>query len=137
MYYILKSLLGTKAFYIFQNREYIVGRKECDILIKDDTSISRKHALLTIKVKRFETPFVVLLIIDIYFQNGKLYIKDLGAKYKTFINNVEVNASEVIELNINDEIKFGILNSVYMYVLRIHFILFIITINYMDHIEAK
>lgn len=35
---------------MFDGRDYMVGRKDCDISIKDDTSISRKHASLLVKV---------------------------------------------------------------------------------------
>ncbi|GJQ70904.1 putative second BRCT domain on Nijmegen syndrome breakage protein [Trypoxylus dichotomus] len=94
MHFIL-SKTEDKAFYLFDSREYVVGRKDCDILIKDDTSISRKHAFLSIK-------------------NDKMYITDLGAKYNTFINGMQLKANEPTELNINDEVKFGILNSIYL-----------------------
>ncbi|KAI4471197.1 nibrin-related [Holotrichia oblita] len=93
MHFIL-SKQENKAFYLFDGRDYTVGRKDCDILIKDDTSISRKHATLSVK-------------------QGKMYITDLGAKYKTFVNSVPLLPQEITALKVDDEIKFGMLQSIF------------------------
>lgn len=36
--------------YFLNDGQYTVGRKDCDILITNDQSISRKHAVFTVKV---------------------------------------------------------------------------------------
>lgn len=68
MIYCLKSLDGRYLFiklifadkvrffvgsitYLLNNNKYFVGRKNCEIIIKNDKAISRKHALLIVKVK--------------------------------------------------------------------------------------
>ena len=33
---------------MLSDKEYVVGRKDCDILLRDDPSISRKHAVLSV-----------------------------------------------------------------------------------------
>lgn len=57
--------------------EYIVGRKNCDILIEDDQSISRNHAILTANfsiTNLSQTDEIPILTI-----------KD-NSKYGTFVN---------------------------------------------------
>lgn len=41
--------LGT-LFYLLKDRKYNVGRKNCDIIIQKDQSISRQHAFFTVTV---------------------------------------------------------------------------------------
>lgn len=43
--YFFKKFLDP--YRLLTGVEYIVGRKNCDILIEDDQSISRNHAILT------------------------------------------------------------------------------------------
>lgn len=37
-----------ETFYLLPGKEYVVGRKNCDILLASDQSISRSHAQLTV-----------------------------------------------------------------------------------------
>lgn len=41
---------GTYAKYLIDNETFRVGRKEGEIVIENDQSISRKHAVLTVTV---------------------------------------------------------------------------------------
>lgn len=43
-----------------------------------------------------------------------MYVTDLGAKYKTFVNSIQLEPQQLTALNVNDEIKFGLLQSIYM-----------------------
>ncbi|NXJ01886.1 NBN protein, partial [Psophia crepitans] len=81
--------------------EYVVGRKNCAILIQDDQSISRSHAVLT--VSRPETnsnqslPFPILTVTD-------------KSKYGTFVNGSKLNGTSV-SLMSGDRINFGVFES--------------------------
>uniref|UniRef100_A0A8C0ZBY9 FHA domain-containing protein n=1 Tax=Cyanistes caeruleus TaxID=156563 RepID=A0A8C0ZBY9_CYACU len=39
---------GREPYRLLSGIEYVVGRKNCSILIQDDQSISRSHAVLTV-----------------------------------------------------------------------------------------
>lgn len=43
-----------------------------------------------------------------------MYITDLGAKYKTFVNSVQLEPQQLTPLKVDDEIKFGMLQSIYV-----------------------
>nr|XP_032521199.1 nibrin isoform X1 [Danaus plexippus plexippus]XP_032521206.1 nibrin isoform X2 [Danaus plexippus plexippus] len=95
----LTSDSDKRVIYVQENKNIIVGRsldgQNCNFAIPDDPSISRKHATLFIK-------------------DGCLYVKDVGSKYGTFINNSEkVEPDHVKILNCNDIIKFGKLGCVW------------------------
>lgn len=40
--------LPGETHYLLSSKEYVVGRKNCDILLSNDQSISRAHAILTV-----------------------------------------------------------------------------------------
>jgi len=80
------EIKGISKRFPLKEGENIVGRaEECDICI-DDSSISRKHAVLIL-------------------QSGTVRLKDLGSKNKTFLNNEKVEAE--IEVATNASIRFG------------------------------
>ncbi|NXA94908.1 NBN protein, partial [Melanocharis versteri] len=81
--------------------EYVVGRKNCTILIQDDQSISRSHAVLT--VSRPETSPSQSLSVPI------LTVKDTS-KYGTFVNGSKLNGTSV-SLQSGDRINFGVFES--------------------------
>ncbi|NXP19582.1 NBN protein, partial [Scytalopus superciliaris] len=81
--------------------EYVVGRKNCAILIQDDQSISRHHAVLT--VSRPETTPSQSLSVPV------LTVKDTS-KYGTFVNGSKLNGSSV-SLHSDDRINFGVFES--------------------------
>ncbi|TRZ12076.1 hypothetical protein HGM15179_015027 [Zosterops borbonicus] len=81
--------------------EYVVGRKNCSILIQDDQSISRSHAVLT--VSRPETSPSQSLSVPI------LTVKDTS-KYGTFVNGSKLNGASV-SLQSGDRINFGVFES--------------------------
>jgi len=74
------------ATFKLKEGENIVGRlAECDICV-DDTSLSRQHAVVTVK-------------------SGKVTVKDLGSKNHTFAGDKEI-ISEV-EIRLDTRLKFG------------------------------
>ncbi|VEN57567.1 unnamed protein product [Callosobruchus maculatus] len=91
---MLFSLTNThtgKKIYLLKDK-YEVGRKNCDFLIENDLSISRKHA--TIEV-----------------ENNKVKITDAASKYKSFLNGEEMTPNVACLLRCGDEIQFGVYNS--------------------------
>jgi pSer/pThr/pTyr-binding forkhead associated (FHA) protein len=80
------EIKGISKHFPLKEGDNVVGRtEECDICI-DDSSISRRHAILTVK-------------------SGTVRLKDLGSKNKTFLNNQKVEAE--IEAAPNAAIRFG------------------------------
>lgn len=82
---------GPSSYYLLKSITTCVGRRDRDITLANDDSISRNHAQLTL-------------------ENGKLYLEDTKSKYGTVLvreskpTNLE-NAR--VELKSGDEILFG------------------------------
>nr|XP_021189916.2 nibrin [Helicoverpa armigera] len=95
----LTSENDHRVLYISSStNQLVIGRsvdnQVCNFAIPDDPSISRKHATLTV-------------------MNNGLILQDLGSRYGTFINTEKAEVNTNIELNANDIIKFGKMNSVW------------------------
>ncbi|XP_050796820.1 nibrin isoform X1 [Gopherus flavomarginatus] len=82
--------------------EYVVGRKNCAILIQDDQSISRSHAVLT--VTHPETNLSQALSVP------ELIIQDTS-KYGTFVNGEKVLNGTSRTLKSGDRVNFGVFES--------------------------
>ncbi|NXO76302.1 NBN protein, partial [Sitta europaea] len=81
--------------------EYVVGRRNCTILIQDDQSISRSHAVLTVSWP--ETSPSQSLSVPV------LTVRDTS-KYGTFVNGSKLNGTSV-SLQSGDRINFGVFES--------------------------
>ncbi|KAI1243496.1 hypothetical protein IHE44_0001122 [Lamprotornis superbus] len=81
--------------------EYVVGRKNCTILIQDDQSISRSHAVLTVSWPE-TSPSQSLSV-------PTLTVRDTS-KYGTFVNGTKLNGTSV-SLQSGDRINFGVFES--------------------------
>ncbi|XP_009576695.1 PREDICTED: nibrin, partial [Fulmarus glacialis] len=90
-----------EPYRLLSGTEYVVGRKNCAILIQDDQSISRSHAVLT--VSRPETTPSQSLSVPI------LTVTDTS-KYGTFVNGSKLNGTSV-SLQSGDRINFGVFQS--------------------------
>lgn len=77
--------------YLLPGQEYVVGRKNCDILLPNDQSISRAHAHLTVT-------------------DQTLTLKDTS-KYGTFVNSQQLAENTPVNLNSGDEVTFGVFHS--------------------------
>ena len=42
------GMFSDVQYYLLPERTYVVGRKDCEILLKNDPAISRKHATFTV-----------------------------------------------------------------------------------------
>lgn len=88
--WVLRAKTGSlagQAFAIPASGRAILGRSQnCDIIIPG-THVSRQHA-------------------ELYFQSGKLHVKDLGSSNGTFVNRKKIDDSVV---NPGDEVRFDTL----------------------------
>ncbi|NWV95149.1 NBN protein, partial [Machaerirhynchus nigripectus] len=93
---------GTgEPYRLLSGVEYVVGRKNCTILIQDDHSISRSHAVLT--VSQPETSPSQSLSVP------TLTVRDTS-KYGTFVNGSKLNGATK-SLQSGDRINFGVFES--------------------------
>ncbi|KAG5898744.1 hypothetical protein JTB14_020938 [Gonioctena quinquepunctata] len=96
MLYLLENQNDGKIFYLLNQIEFVVGRKDCDILLQNDQSISRKHGVIRIKEDR-------------------VTLEDCGSKYKTIHRGVEVTPNKEIILKNDDVIQFGVISSKFIF----------------------
>lgn len=82
---------GGEIHYLLSSKEYVVGRKNCDILLPSDQSISRAHAHLTAT-------------------DQTLTVKDTS-KYGTFVNSKRLAENTPVNLKSGDSITFGVFHS--------------------------
>uniref|UniRef100_A0A663MZM3 Nibrin n=1 Tax=Athene cunicularia TaxID=194338 RepID=A0A663MZM3_ATHCN len=101
MWFLVFCFFPGETYRLLSGTEYVVGRKNCAILIQDDQSISRSHAVLT--VSRPETTPSQSLSIPI------LTVTDTS-KYGTFVNGSKLNGTSV-SLQSGDRINFGVFES--------------------------
>ncbi|NXW79750.1 NBN protein, partial [Hirundo rustica] len=100
-YFSVSCLFPGEPYRLLSGVEYVVGRKNCTILIQDDQSISRSHAVLT--VSRPETSPSQSHSVPI------LTVRDTS-KYGTFVNGSKLNGASV-SLQSGDRINFGVFES--------------------------
>ncbi|NXF07584.1 NBN protein, partial [Smithornis capensis] len=100
-YFSVSCLFPGEPYRLLSGTEYVVGRKNSAILIQDDQSISRSHAVLT--VSRPETTPSQSLSVPV------LSVRDTS-KYGTFVNGSKLNGT-TISLQSGDRINFGVFES--------------------------
>ncbi|ROL47860.1 Nibrin [Anabarilius grahami] len=82
---------GGECIILLPGQEYVVGRKNCEILLSNDQSISRVHANLTVTEQA-------------------VTLKD-SSKYGTFINGEKLEPDSTKTLQTGDKITFGVFQS--------------------------
>ncbi|XP_018333857.1 nibrin [Agrilus planipennis] len=92
MLFYLKDKEGS-ILYLLKDK-YTIGRKDADILLTNDQSISRNHALLKL-------------------DSNRIILVDCGAKYKTYVDNTKLQPHEDTILSPGNTIKFGAFESIY------------------------
>ncbi|NXA45407.1 NBN protein, partial [Nothocercus julius] len=98
---LLFCLFPGEPYRLLAGTEYVVGRKNCAILIQDDQSISRSHAVLT--VSRPETTLSQSL-------SGSLLTISDTSKYGTFVNGTKLDGTSRT-LQSGDRVNFGVFQS--------------------------
>lgn len=93
---------GGQQYYFLSDTEYVVGRKNCLILIEDDQSISRSHATFSVNhpLSSLGRPDIIPV----------LSVKD-SSKYGTFVNGEKMASATSRNLKSGDKITFGVYNS--------------------------
>ncbi|XP_046906167.1 nibrin [Hypomesus transpacificus] len=79
------------AHYLLPSKDYVVGRKSCDVLLPNDQSISRVHAHLSAG-------------------DQSLTVKD-SSKYGTFVNEESLSGDTPRNLKSGDRLTFGVFHS--------------------------
>ncbi|XP_043921324.1 nibrin [Protopterus annectens] len=82
--------------------EYDIGRKNCSVILQDDPSISRTHAVLSVSHSTANLGHVSSLPV--------LTVKD-KSKYGTFVDKVRLQTEVPKTLNAGDIVTFGVYNS--------------------------
>ncbi|XP_066247418.1 nibrin [Euwallacea similis] len=88
MIFLLSNVESGEIIYLPDRGECTVGRKDCDILILDDKSISRQHAKLKIR-------------------GDQVTLQDCNSRYHTHHKGIEIAPNVEIRLNHMDLIQFG------------------------------
>ncbi|GFV06964.1 nibrin [Trichonephila clavipes] len=108
--------------YIFVGEDFIVGRKDATLLINNDPSVSRRHAVIYVKHPEGN--------LSDPNKKSSLFLRDGGSKYGTFKNGIRITSE--VELQNNDQVKFGQFDSEF----RIHNQPLIVTTSCLE-ISAK
>uniref|UniRef100_A0A670YC04 Nibrin n=1 Tax=Pseudonaja textilis TaxID=8673 RepID=A0A670YC04_PSETE len=95
---------GGPLYRLLVGVEYVVGRKNCGILIQNDQSISRSHAVLSVKHPQMN--------LSQSSSFPELSLKDTS-KYGTFVNGEKLQNGNTVTLNTGDRITFGVFESKY------------------------
>ncbi|XP_073341617.1 nibrin isoform X2 [Pagrus major] len=82
---------GGETHYLLSRKDYVVGRKNCDILLPNDQSISRAHAHFTAT-------------------DQTLTLKDTS-KYGTSVNSQRLTENTPVNLKSGDKVTFGVFDS--------------------------
>ncbi|XP_061458761.1 nibrin isoform X2 [Rhineura floridana] len=93
-----------QPYHLLVGVEYVVGRKNCAILIQEDQSISRSHAVLSVSHPQMNlsqsSAFPVLTLKD-------------TSKYGTFVNEEKLPNGITRTLKSGDRVTFGVFESKY------------------------
>uniref|UniRef100_A0AAZ3PJ28 FHA domain-containing protein n=1 Tax=Oncorhynchus tshawytscha TaxID=74940 RepID=A0AAZ3PJ28_ONCTS len=82
---------GGVTHYLLPEKEYVVGRKNCEVILPNDQSISWAHAHLTAR-------------------DQALTLKD-SSKYGTFVNEERLSGDTPRSLTAGDRVTFGVFHS--------------------------
>ncbi|KAI7807208.1 nibrin [Triplophysa rosa] len=82
---------GGDSLFLLSGQTYVVGRKNCEILLSNDQSISREHARLIVT------------------EQG-ISLKD-SSKYGTFVNDEKLKTGSTKSLQTGDRVTFGVFQS--------------------------
>ena len=96
MWYLQSIADEDRKFVILPGKDYVLGRRDCDIVIENDPSVSRKHAILKVMHPEANVANVS--------KPASITLKDIS-KFGTFVNNEKVKGEKVLESG--DEVRFG------------------------------
>ncbi|KAJ8411618.1 hypothetical protein AAFF_G00164260 [Aldrovandia affinis] len=90
---------GGESYYLLPDAQYVVGRKNCEVLLQDDQSISRVHANLAVSARNSNQN-----------EPPAFSVKD-SSKYGTFVNEERLTNDTPTVLKSGDRLTFGVFNS--------------------------
>ncbi|XP_067887732.1 nibrin isoform X4 [Heterodontus francisci] len=93
---------GEEPYRLLVGIDYVVGRKNCAILLRDDQSISRSHAALTVSLPAANLTQAA--------RTSVLTLKDIS-KYGTFVNEERLQNDSPRILKSGEFITFGVFQS--------------------------
>ncbi|XP_045192150.2 nibrin-like [Mercenaria mercenaria] len=105
MFYLISSVNPDQRYVVLGGKGYIVGRRDCDILLPGDPTVSRKHAELTVSHTEANLTNITRLPI--------LKLKDIS-KFGTWVNGERVEGERI--LKDGDSVHFGSQKSAFMVV---------------------
>uniref|UniRef100_H3DLW9 Nibrin n=1 Tax=Tetraodon nigroviridis TaxID=99883 RepID=H3DLW9_TETNG len=92
-----------QTHYLPPGKEYVVGRKNCDVLLTSDQSISRAHAQLVPNNQKTKTRGTTA-------STQGMTLKD-SSKYGTFVNSQRLTGNTAVDLKSGDSVTFGVFES--------------------------
>lgn len=107
-------MIAGSIIYLPEKGECTVGRKNCDILLNDQ-SISRLHAKFRIKVTILPICVSSTRSHIPQFQENEVTLEDCKSKYQTQHKGVYLTPLVEVKLSHQDLILFGTLNSKFQY----------------------
>lgn len=105
MWHLRKHGTDNVFFRFLCDEEYTVGRKDTTVVILNDASVSRSHALITVSGISSVEP------ADVNSSVPLLRIKDLGSKYGTWLNKRRLEPRTETVISDRDVVTFGQLGS--------------------------
>ncbi|XP_054732677.1 nibrin [Anastrepha obliqua] len=114
MWLLTNTITGNVLIVISEKSKYTVGRVGADLVITDDSSISRTHAFIhftTTQIKDAESSDPIKI-------KELLELEDAGSKYGTFHNDgiakgVVIPKQKRLTLAEGDRIRFGVLKNIW------------------------
>lgn len=99
IYLSFTCFVGRRFYILTESGKYTVGRRECNLLIRNDTSVSRSHAV-------------------IYRSSSGVRIKDPASTYGTFLNgdiekNKAIEKKTLVNMKVGETVRFGRLENTY------------------------
>lgn len=102
MWYFQSIVDEDRKFIVLPGKDYVLGRRDCDIVIENDQSVSRKHAILTVAHPEANVANVN--------KPASITLRDVS-KFGTFVNNKKFKGEKVLQSG--DEVRFGTPKSVH------------------------
>ncbi|XP_076437770.1 uncharacterized protein LOC143276963 [Babylonia areolata] len=124
MWYFQSVADVDRKFLLLPGKQYVLGRRDCDIVIENDQSVSRKHAILSV-----QHPDANVSNVN---KPATLTLEDVS-KFGTHVNNQRIKLKAPRVLRDGDEVRFGTPKSLH----RVVFEPFIITTSCVDGAGKK
>ena len=97
----------------------VLGKmEECADVVLKDPGVSRMHA-------------------RIFEENGEIYLQDLNSRNGSFINNLELEANEIVKLKVGDEVAIDGIDATYESLCPECYIKKVLEVNKLDDFKEE